>query len=130
MDSLKRISNFRNLLILLTFFCFIRCSEEPTGGTNNSNTPTAAKNIKIKVIDDKRCSECQTDQILSQLKLIPSLSAIEVETKDFSDEGIEEYLKENNINTLPAIIFNANNIDSNINTYLTEIPSKEYSLQI
>jgi hypothetical protein len=39
MDSLKRISNFRNLLILLTFFCFIRCSEEPTGGTNNSNTP-------------------------------------------------------------------------------------------
>ena len=39
MDSLKRISNFRNLLILLTFFCFVRCSEEPTGGTNNSNTP-------------------------------------------------------------------------------------------
>ena len=40
MDSLKRISNFRNLLILLTFFCFVRCSEEPTGGTNNSNTPS------------------------------------------------------------------------------------------
>jgi len=116
------------LVIIAVLWFFLGKNYNNT--TNNSNTPTAAKNIKIKVIDDKRCSECQTDQILSQLKLIPSLSAIEVETKDFSDEGIEEYLKENNINTLPAIIFNANNIDSNINTYLTEIPSKEYSLQI
>jgi hypothetical protein len=43
---------------------------------------------------------------------------------------VEEYLKENDINLLPAIIFNENNVDSNINSYLSELPSKEYSLQI
>jgi hypothetical protein len=37
------------------------------------------------VIDDKRCNNCQTDTIISQLKQIPALNNAVVDKKDFSD---------------------------------------------
>ena len=118
------------LLVIIAILWFF-LGKNYNGATNNNNGSTAtSKNIKITVIDDKRCSECETDQIISQLKLIPALATIEVESKDFSDKWVKEYLEENKITLLPAILFNWNQIDSNINSYLTQIPSWEYSLQI
>ena len=98
-------------------------------GSNTDNTNNWT-NIKFLVIDDKRCNNCQTDMIISQLKQMPTLSSVDIEVKDFTDEWIQEYLKENNITTLPAFIFDSNQIDANINQYLQELPSKEYSLLI
>jgi len=40
MTALKRVTNLRNLLVLLIFFCFVSCSDEPTGSLGESNTPT------------------------------------------------------------------------------------------
>lgn len=97
---------------------------------NNVATNEQATNITFKVIDDERCINCQTDAIISQLQQIPVLGWIAVEKKDFKDEGVEDYLKENNITMLPAVIFSTKNVDSSINPYLQELPSKEYSLQI
>jgi protein-disulfide isomerase len=53
-----------------------------------------------------------------------------VDKKDFSDAWIEEYIKENNITALPAIIFDSNQVDTNIDQYLQELPSKKYSLLV
>jgi len=40
----------------------------------------------MTVIDDKRCTDCQTAAIVDQLKKIPSLANVKVTTKDFSDK--------------------------------------------
>jgi len=86
--------------------------------------------ITITIINDKRCSDCNTDLIIKQLKLIQTLKNIEIKVEDFADEWVWEYLKTNNINSLPVVLFNNNEIDKNINGFLIEIPSGEYSLQI
>ena len=96
----------------------------------NNTTNNEKSDLKFFVIDDIRCTNCQTDGIINQLKQIPVLWAIDIEKKDFSDEWMEKYIKENNITTLPVFIFNSNNIDTNINQYLQVLPSWEYSLQI
>ena len=103
----------------------------------NNNIPdtniawtTSDEKIIATVYDDKRCTSCQTEQIITQLKQIPSLSTLEFVKKDFFDEWVEKYLKDNGINILPAIIFNKSNIDQWINSHLTKITSWEYSLQL
>ena len=40
MTTLKRVTNLRNLLLLLIFFCFVSCSDEPTGSLGDPSTPT------------------------------------------------------------------------------------------
>lgn len=115
------------LIIIAILGFFLGKSYKGETKVKDHNTP---KDISIKVIDDARCRDCETEQIISQLKLLPALANAAIETKDFSDEGVSEYLKDNNITTLPAILFSDDNIDSNIDSYLTKIPSDEYSLQI
>jgi hypothetical protein len=83
--------------------------------------------------------------MVEQLKSMPSTSKVEIQILDFSDSGIESYLKENNIKELPAFIFSTKNFDtskdptvdpttgqvtSSITNYLTELPSGEYSLVV
>ncbi len=45
MISQIKLLNYRNLLVLLTFFCFVGCNDEPTGGTNDSSTPTPSMTL-------------------------------------------------------------------------------------
>ena len=40
----------------------------------------------MTVIDDKRCVECPTVQIVEQLKLVPALTNATIIEKDFSDD--------------------------------------------
>ena len=105
-----------------------------TNVVNNPNTATTpvASDLKITVIDDKRCTTCQTNDLVNQLKQTPFLAAAEYETKDFSDPDAENYVKDNNIVNLPAIIFSTNQIADNgsMAPYLTALPSGEYSLQV
>jgi hypothetical protein len=39
----------------------------------------------LTVYDDKRCTNCPTDEVLNQLKLLPSLSGVNIVKKDFSE---------------------------------------------
>ena len=45
MISQIKLLNYKNLLVLLTFFCFVGCDNEPTGGTNYSITPTPSMTL-------------------------------------------------------------------------------------
>lgn len=105
--------------------------------TNNSwenawNTPTQAENITVTVIDDTRCSDCQTSAIAEQLKTLPFLSGANFIEKEFSEDGVEALMKENNITKIPAIIFSTNNMfdGGQITPYLTELPNESYSLEL
>ena len=68
------------------------------------------KEVVITILHDKRCTDCITDDILSQLQQMPYLSEAQFITKDFSDTWVEELLRENNLSTLPQVIFNTNNL--------------------
>lgn len=94
---------------------------------------TQADDIEITVIDDARCTDCQTSELITQLKTLPFLSAATFVQKDFADKGVEAYLKENNIKLLPAIVFNTNTLadGGQIVPYLTALADgKGYSLAL
>ena len=105
-------------------------------GTMFGNTGWAgvvtAEDVTITVIDDTRCTECQTDTIVSQLKALPFLVGAEFIEKDFSESWVSELLNENNIELLPAILFSTNilNDGGQIAPYLTALPEGEFSLAL
>jgi hypothetical protein len=41
--------------------------------------------IVITIINDRRCTNCQTEQLINQLKLTPFLTSAKFIEKDFSD---------------------------------------------
>lgn len=118
------------LVIIAILSFFVGKNYNKLFDTNNKTNSWNTETVNIKVYDDKRCNNCHTDEIIQQLKLIPKLANANIEKIDFSDWDAEEFLNDNNITKLPAFIFENNQIDQSINQYLTELPSKEYSLQI
>lgn len=116
------------IIVILAFFMWKGFNNNNTWGNIAPNEQV--KDLDITVIDDSRCTDCQTSVIVDQLKSVPGLSAASFETKDFSDDGVEQYLKDNSINTLPAIIFSHNNVDAWLVPYLTQISDWSYSLQV
>lgn len=105
-----------------------------TGNQNNTGTGTQPNvntwEISVKIISDTRCTNCFTNELETNLKKIPALANVEFEAADFADSGISDYLLENEIKTLPAVIFNRSYIDQGINSYLLPMKSGEYSLNI
>jgi len=91
-----------------------------------------AEDITVTVIDDSRCSDCQTDEVAGQIQGLSYLSEATFLRQDFSDAGVAEYLQENNITALPAIIFSGNNINDagQIVPYLTALPDGQFSLAL
>ncbi len=55
------------------------------------------EDVVVKIIDDKRCHSCQTNIIEEKIKALPFLAQATFEKVDFSEDGVAEYLKENNI---------------------------------
>jgi len=95
--------------------------------------------LTLTVIGDKRCNNCQTDKILTQLKSQPSIGSANIVEKDFSDEGIEQYLKDNNVTKLPLFAFSTKNFDTSKDTnqdgkaitdFLEELPGGDFFLQV
>lgn len=86
----------------------------------------------ITVIDDKRCTNCMTDQLVEDTKNIPYLSSFRIVKKDFSNIWVETFLKSNQINYLPAIILSTNDIEDEglMKPYLKELNNKQYFLEI
>ncbi|NDK10113.1 thioredoxin domain-containing protein [Candidatus Gracilibacteria bacterium] len=104
---------------------------------NNNNTSgivaaTPAEDIEVVVYDDARCTDCQTDEIVGQLESLPFLAGATFVRKDFSDAGVESYLKDNNVTLLPAITFNTNSISggTQITDFLTALPDNNYTLAL
>lgn len=97
-----------------------------------STVNTKSWSIEITVIDDKRCKNCMTSQVVWQLKQVPFLAWAEFIEKDFSDKWIENYIKDNGITKLPAIVFSTNEINDNgqMKPYLKELKDKKFSLEI
>lgn len=88
--------------------------------------------VTVTVIDDKRCKNCATNDIVSQLQLVPFLANSTVVRKDFSDAWVEQYLKDNEIQFLPAIILSSNKIndEGQMQPFLKELKDKQYFLEI
>lgn len=95
-------------------------------------TSITAEEVTVTVIDDSRCSDCQTTEVLAQLQELPYLSSATFVRQDFSDSGVSDYLVENNITALPAIIFSDNNLNDagQIVPYLTTLPDGQFSLAL
>ncbi|NDK08440.1 thioredoxin domain-containing protein [Candidatus Gracilibacteria bacterium] len=88
--------------------------------------------VVITIIDDKRCPSCMTKEIVDQLKQIPFFIGATFVEKDFSEAGIGDYLKQNDIKKLPAVILSTNNIKDNgeMQPYLKLLADKQFTLEI
>lgn len=102
-----------------------------TSSVTTGSWNVAATDVIVKVVWDKRCSECQTDVITESLKKVPFLAWATFEQMDFSDEWAKDFIKANDIKTLPAFLLNSNNFsDSQFTQYLTQTPAGLYSLNV
>lgn len=88
--------------------------------------------ITIRVIDDKRCVNCHTESIVSQLEVMSFLEGATYVREDFSDSNVREYLEDNGITNLPAVIFDTNtlNDEGQITPFLQILPDGNYSLAL
>lgn len=85
------------------------------------------------VITDERCNDgtcSQIDQIVLNLQKIPALGGAEIEKISFQEEDGEEMVTELWITALPAIVFEGNYIDPNINQFLAPVKDGKYILNI
>jgi len=112
------------IVILLGAYVFYNQNNTSTNSNTDNNITETNKNAtKILIISDKRCTNCGDMQMLSQsLKTqVPSLANATIEIKDFKDDKMEDFVKKAWIKTLPAVIFDSNNIDPNLNQYLQKL---------
>ncbi len=88
--------------------------------------------LVITIIDDKRCTNCMSTEIVSQLKLLPFFQDFGYVEKDFSDTWVSDYLKQNDIKKLPVVIISTNKIndDWQMQQYLKELKDKQYYLEV
>ena len=102
-------------------------------GWGNARNVAQAKDIEVTILDDIRCKTCQTDTLKGELEKLPFLAGASFVKKDFSEKGIQELMKENDIKMLPAVIFNTNLLTDggNLTNYLTPLSSGEgYNLAL
>ena len=127
------------VISVLAFFVWknyssLTSSDIPSNnGDTKTQTWTLSDNgasLKITVIGDKRCKDCQTEVISSQLAQVPTLSKAKFDNKDFSDAWVKDMLKQNKIQFLPAIIFSSNNVEEGIVKFLDKLDSGEYLLKV
>lgn len=123
------------LAVLLAALAFYIGTIYGNKGANTSGgaiVPQSQEDIKITVIDDSRCSDCQVDTIIEQLKSQPFLTKAEFKKKDFSDKGVKEMMEENNLRNIPTVLFNTNvlNDGGKIASFLQSTPSGKFSLAL
>lgn len=112
------------LLLIIAVWAFFLGQMVATGKSttvispNNQENTQAQWTMTVTVIDDERCTNCATQEIIESLKWVPALVNANFDIKDFSDKWVEDYLQENNITKLPAFIFPTSYVDAGINQYL------------
>ncbi len=107
--------------------------------TNNSSTNDNKEVNKwpidqpseVIVLSDKRCTDCNTTQVLEQLKQVPFLSWSTFKEVDYMAEEWKKIYEENKLTFLPAFLFASNNYsDSNFVQFLQQTDAWKYSLNI
>ncbi len=103
-----------------------------TAGNTTNTANTTGAGIEVTIIWDKRCNDCVTAEITQQFKTFPFLSEATVTEKDFSDSGIQEILKSNNITRLPAVILSDNNLwdGGAISPFLIALKDGKFRLEL
>ena len=88
--------------------------------------------IVVKIIGDKRCNGCLTNEIGAKIKEAPFLANAQFVEQDFSDSGVEKYMKENELKFLPAFIFSTNEIvdDTGIRDFLVPLKDGNFILEV
>ena len=91
-----------------------------------SNIPEPTK-VNIVLIDDKRCADCDTSQLMGQLKGI--FPGMVVETLDYNSAKGKELFEASSITHLPALLFDEtvkkDEAYANVERYLT--PAGDYT---
>lgn len=124
------------IIAILAFFVWAWYNWNLLKSNNNPEVTSnswswSEENISVTVVWDERCTNCNTDELMNQLKSIPFLAGAEFTKIDFSDEWTEEFLKANEVTKLPAFLFNTNNVsDTEFKWFLTQTPSWLYSLNV
>jgi len=93
--------------------------------------PTA-ENVTITIIDDERCTDCPTDSVVRTLKSFPFLIWANYIEQDFSEDGVAEYLKDNEVTRLPAVIFNTDELNDagQLAPFIRELPNGSFTLEL
>lgn len=128
-------------IIVMAFMLGKQSGSPVVNNGSTSNEQANYEDLTLEVITDERNSTSQVEDILGQLKQLPSISNADIVERDFSDEGVSEFLQENDIKTLPALVFSTKNFDVSddpiqqgqqykINEYLYPLPNGEYYLEI
>lgn len=129
------------MFVAIVVMAFMLGKQSGWAVVNNWSSEQANyEDLTLQVITDQRDPTANAEDVIGSLKKIPSISKADIVTKDFSDEWVEEFLKENDIKTLPALIFSTKNFDVSddpiqpgseykINEYLYPLPNGEYYLE-
>jgi len=101
--------------------------------------------LTLQIITDSRDIVTPVEDIVNELKSLPSIKDAKVKEMDFNDKWVKELLEEAKISALPAFIFSTNNFDvSNdpqqftqdwqiapkINAYLQPLSNEKYYLNV
>lgn len=100
--------------------------------TDTSLNPTGTGGITVKIIGDKRCNGCLTQEIAEKIKEAPFLANAKFVQQDFSDSWVEKYMKDNELKFLPAFIFSTNEIvdDTGIRDFLVPLKDGNFILEV
>lgn len=129
------------MFVAIIVMAFMLGKQSWTVVSPNGQTQANYEDLTIQVITDSRDMTTPVDSILDELKQLPSISKADIVEKDFSDKGVSDFLKENDIKTLPALVFSTKKFDVSddpiqpgqqykINEYLYPLPNGEYYLEI
>jgi len=109
-------------------------SESSNLTQENASEPKAlanAKDIEVTFINDKRCTECHSDELSASIENLPFLTGSTMKKVDYSDQGVKELMAANGIQFLPAVLLNTNKIsDEKFVSFLKETPAKLYGLEL
>jgi len=78
-----------------------------------STFASCKKGVTITVVDDKRCKDCQTQEIIAKLK--EEVKDAEIKVVDYSDSKGKKMFKELSLGRLPAVLFSASIKDHEAN---------------
>lgn len=131
------------VIILLGLIFFLVLNKNKQINTNltwaieTNSWSEEKKELVITLITDKRNKNTSLDSFMENLKVQePSLAEAKIKNLDFSDDSVKNFLKKNNISTLPAIIFSTDDFETenswttDLKKYLTKLESGDFFLEI